>query len=129
MEPHSTFLSGTPRLTDVTGAKGLLPGGRQLPFLATKVVPPRCPGLIGRPRLLDMASRLPSKRLAVIKAPAGFGKTSLAATWAEWLRRRGDAVAWLAIDADDNEPAQFLFNMTQAVQRAASGVGADALDL
>ena len=49
-------------------------------FLATKLVPPRCEGLIPRPRLLDMVSQLSGKRLATIKAPAGFGKTSLAVT-------------------------------------------------
>ena len=54
------------------------PGGGELQFLATKVVPPRGLGLIERPRLFDMISQLPAKRLIVIKAPAGFGKTSLA---------------------------------------------------
>jgi LuxR family maltose regulon positive regulatory protein len=54
-----------------------------------------------------MASQLPAKRLAVIKAPAGFDKTSLAASWSEWLRRRGSSIAWLAIDSDDNEPPRF----------------------
>jgi hypothetical protein len=39
-------------------------------------VPPRTIGLIGRRRLLTIASQLPAKRLTVIKAPTGFGKTS-----------------------------------------------------
>ena len=129
MEPHSTSLSGAAPLSEVAAARGILLGGKQVPFLATKVVPPRCPGLIDRPRLLEMASRLPDKRLAVIKAPAGFGKTSLAATWSEWLRRRGSSVAWMSIDTDDDEPARFLLYMTQAMQRAAPGVGAGAIDL
>ena len=76
-----------------------------------------------------MASRLAGKRLAVIKAPAGFGKTSLAATWSEWLRRQGSSVAWMSIDTDDDEPARFLLYLVQAMQRAAPGVGADAIDL
>ena len=123
MEPHSNSVSGA------AAGKGPLRAGKQLPFLATKVVPPRCSGLIDRPRLLTMASRLPAKRLAVIKAPAGFGKTSLAVSWSEWLRQRGSSVAWLAIDSDDDEPPRFLFYVTQAMQRSAPGVGADALDL
>jgi LuxR family transcriptional regulator, maltose regulon positive regulatory protein len=93
------------------------------------VVPPRCPGLIDRPRLLALASRLTAKRLAVIKAPAGFGKTSLAASWSDWLRESANSVAWLAIDSGDDEPSRFLFYMTQAMRRAAPGVGSDALDL
>jgi LuxR family maltose regulon positive regulatory protein len=107
----------------------MLIGGKQVPFLATKIVAPRCPGLIDRPRLLEMASRLPAKRLAVVKAPAGFGKTSLAATWSERLRRRGSLVAWMSIDAADDEAARFLLYMTQAMQRAVPGVGAGAIDL
>jgi len=107
--------------------KGQVLDGRR--FLATKVVPPRCPGLIGRPRLLALASRLTAKRLAVIKAPAGFGKTSLAASWSDWLRESASSVAWLAIDSGDDEPSRFLFYMTQAMQRVAPAVGSDALDL
>ena len=56
-------------------------------FLATKVLPPRLPaGLIDRPRLVGLAERAEGKRLTVIKAPAGFGKTSLALTWLYRLR-------------------------------------------
>jgi LuxR family transcriptional regulator, maltose regulon positive regulatory protein len=123
MELHSTSSSGSR-----TG-EGPLPGGKRLPFLATKIVAPRCSGLIDRPRLLAMASQLPAKRLAVIKAPAGFGKTSLAVSWAEWFDQRGSRIAWLTIDPDDDEPSRFLFYVTQAIRRAAPEVGADALDL
>jgi LuxR family maltose regulon positive regulatory protein len=70
IEPHSVgAASESPAL------KGSMLGGKQLQFLATKVVPPRCPGLIERPRLLDVTSQLSEKRLAVVKGPAGFGKT------------------------------------------------------
>ena len=108
--------------------QGQVLGGKS--FLATKVrFPPRCPGLIDRPRLLALASRLAAKRLAVIKAPAGFGKTSLAASWSDWLRESASSVAWLAIDSGDDEPSRFLFYMTQAMQRVAPAVGSDGLDL
>ena len=53
--------------------------------IATKVLPPRCVGLIERPRLVDFVTQVQTKRLSVIKAPAGFGKTSLAVAWAERL--------------------------------------------
>ena len=62
-----------------------LAGEGRLPFLATKIVPARPGGLVARPRLRAMLSGLPAKQLGVIKAPAGFGKTSLAAAWAEQL--------------------------------------------
>jgi LuxR family maltose regulon positive regulatory protein len=123
MELHSTSPQGP------ATAKVPLPGGKRLPFLATKIVAPRSPGLIDRPRLLAMASQVPARRLAVIKAPAGFGKTSLAVSWSEWFGQRGSSVAWLAIDSDDNEPSRFFFYVTQAIRHAAPDVGADALDL
>jgi LuxR family maltose regulon positive regulatory protein len=122
IEPHSSPSSEAP-------GTGPFRGGKQVPFLVTKVVSPRCLGLIDRPRLLAMASRLQAKRLAVIKAPAGFGKTSLAASWSEWLRQNGSSVAWLTIDPDDDEPARFLFYMIQAIRRCAPGVGGDAINL
>jgi hypothetical protein len=75
-EPALTGSEGEP-----PPPKGAILDRKQLEFLATKLVPPRCEGLIPRPRLLDMVSQLSGKRLAMIKAPAGFGKTSLAAAW------------------------------------------------
>jgi LuxR family transcriptional regulator, maltose regulon positive regulatory protein len=109
--------------------KGSMLGGTQQQFLATKVVPPRCPGLIERPRLVGATSQLSEKRLAVLKGPAGFGKTSLAVTWLQRLQQSGNAVAWLTIDAEDDEPATFLFYVSHALQRACEGVGVAALDL
>jgi LuxR family maltose regulon positive regulatory protein len=123
-EPRSTGSEGEP-----APLKGRVIGGRQLQFLATKVVPPRVQGLIERPRLLGLTSQLSSKRLAVIKAPAGFGKTSLAAAWFQQLEQRDNAVAWLTIDSDDDEPTTFLFYVSHALQRACEVAGAAAIDL
>ena len=77
--------------------------------IATKLLPPRCVGLIERPRLLEFVPQVQTKRLSVIKAPAGFGKTSLAVAWADRLLQSGNPVAWLSIDANDDEPTQFIF--------------------
>jgi hypothetical protein len=65
--------------------------------LATKVLPPRCVGLVDRPRLLEFISQVQMKRLSVIKAPAGFGKTSLAVAWADRLLQSGSSFAWLVV--------------------------------
>jgi LuxR family maltose regulon positive regulatory protein len=104
-------------------------GGRQLQFLVTKVVPPRVQGLIERPRLLALISQFSGKRLALIKAPAGFGKTSLAAVWFQQLEQEGNKVAWLTIDSGDDEPATFLFYVSHALHRACEAVGAAAIGL
>ncbi|MGB6586186.1 MAG: hypothetical protein WBE93_09535, partial [Pseudolabrys sp.] len=103
--------------------------GKQHGFLGTKVISPRFSGLIARPRLLGLAAQLSTKRLAVIKAPAGFGKSSLAAAWSEQFQRTGNLVAWLTIDPDDNEPAQFLFYVAQALRSAHEEIGARAIAL
>ena len=106
-----------------------MPGGGQLPFLATKIVPARFRGLVARPRLLAILSELPAKRLGVIKAPAGFGKSSLAAAWAEKLEQNGNCVGWLTIDSDDDEATRFLFYVSHALHNACPDVGAGAIGL
>ena len=87
------------------------------------------PGLVPRPRLLAILSELPAKRLGVIKAPAGFGKSSLAAAWAEKLEQSGNCVGWLTIDPDDDEATRFLFYVSQALHHACPDVGAGAIGL
>jgi LuxR family maltose regulon positive regulatory protein len=112
-----------------TYGTGTLPSEGQLPFLATKTIAARFRGLVARPRLLAILSELSAKRLGVIKAPAGFGKSSLAATWAETLEQNGNCVGWLTIDSDDDEATRFLFYVSQALHHACPGVGADAIGL
>jgi LuxR family transcriptional regulator, maltose regulon positive regulatory protein len=111
------------------GAGSTMVGGGQPPFLTTKIVPARPLGLVARPRLLALLSELPTKRLGIIKAPAGFGKTSLAAAWAELLEQRGHSVAWLTVDSDDDEATRFLFYVSQALQHACHGAGTRAVEL
>jgi len=111
------------------GLSNTMVGAGQPPFLTTKIVPAQPFGLVSRPRLLGLLSELPTKRLGVIKAPAGFGKTSLAAAWAERLEQHGHCVAWLTVDSDDDEATRFLFYVSQAVQHACQGAGARAIEL
>jgi LuxR family transcriptional regulator, maltose regulon positive regulatory protein len=118
-----------PRSSHLAFGTGTLPGKGELPFLATKIVPARFRGLVARPRLLAILPELPDKRLSVIKAPAGFGKSSLAAAWAEKLEQSGNCVAWLTIDSDDDEATRFLFYVSQALHHACPDVGADAIGL
>ncbi|MGF6900332.1 LuxR C-terminal-related transcriptional regulator [Paraburkholderia sp. GAS348] len=99
-------------------------------FLATKVFPPRLPaGLIDRPRLASLAAQTEMKRLTVIKAPAGFGKTSLALTWLSVLGTSSARVAWLSLDADDDEPARYFNHLAHALRQACGNVGASVIGL
>ena len=118
-----------PRSSHLGIGTGDLPAGERLRFLTTKILPVRLKGLVARPRLLAVLPELPARRLAVIKAPAGFGKSSLAASWAETLEQGGNCVGWLTIDSDDDEATRFLFYVSQALHHACPDVGASAIEL
>jgi LuxR family maltose regulon positive regulatory protein len=110
--------------------KAAMPPNRPAFFLATKVFPPRLPaGLIDRPRLAALAAQTEVKRLTVIKAPAGFGKTSLALTWLDGLGTSSARVAWLSLDAEDDEPARYFNHLAHALRQACGNVGASVIGL
>jgi LuxR family transcriptional regulator, maltose regulon positive regulatory protein len=99
-------------------------------LLATKILRPRtAPGLIERQRLNELAAQVPEKQLAIIKAGAGFGKTSLALSWAQSLEENGHRVAWFSVDAEDNEPIHFLFYFAHALRHACAELGSEAVSL
>src|SRR5262245_15342010 len=79
--------------------------GDPVHYALTKTIAPAVGKFaVMRPRLLSLLARAAERRLTLIKAPAGYGKTTLAAEWSRRLRDAGDIVAWLSLDADDNEP-------------------------
>jgi LuxR family transcriptional regulator, maltose regulon positive regulatory protein len=93
-------------------------------LLATKLnlpVPP--PDFVPRPRLaerLDEGLGL-GRGVVLVCAPAGYGKTVLLADWA---RHTGLPVAWLSLDAGDNDSARFWQHAVAALDRACPGIGA-----
>ncbi|MFM0278266.1 LuxR C-terminal-related transcriptional regulator [Paraburkholderia sediminicola] len=116
--------------TKATNGTKAPPLNRPPLVLATKVFPPRLPaGLIDRPRLVSLAAQTETKRLTVIKAPAGFGKTSLALTWLKMLGTSSARVAWLSLDAEDNEPARFFNHLAHALRQACGTVGTSVIGL
>jgi LuxR family maltose regulon positive regulatory protein len=82
-------------------------------------VPPA--GLVPRPRLLAHLAQGIGRGLTVVCTPAGFGKTTLLG---EWARRSRRPVAWLSLDAGDNDPARFWRYVAAALERVRPGVGA-----
>jgi LuxR family transcriptional regulator, maltose regulon positive regulatory protein len=107
------------------------PGGDGSPlFPSTKIALPRFESWqIARPRLLAKLDLVKARQVTVLQAGPGFGKTSLAIAWAERLRRTGSSVAWLALDAEDDEPTRFFFGVAQALHRANEHVGTMAIRL
>jgi LuxR family maltose regulon positive regulatory protein len=111
-------------------AHAVMKPGEPIPVLLTKIQPPRSfAGLLDRPRLLSLLPLVRSKQLTVVKAPAGFGKTSIAAAWAEHLRQEGSLVAWFGVDQEDDEPSRFVYYVAQALRRAREGLGSTAIDM
>ena len=90
-------------------------------LLATKLHLPRPrPGFVPRPRLTDQLDEGLAQGLVLVCAPAGYGKTVLLADWA---RRGQQPVAWLSLDAGDNDPARFWRHVVAALERARPAVG------
>jgi LuxR family maltose regulon positive regulatory protein len=82
--------------------------------------------LVTRPRLLDMLEEGLTKKLIVLSAPAGFGKTTLLA---DWLSRRSQPAAWLSLDDADNDIARFLKYVVVALQTLDPQVDNTVLNL
>jgi LuxR family maltose regulon positive regulatory protein len=97
------------------------------PILATKLyMPPPRPDAVPRPRLAARLNEGLGRRLALISAPAGFGKTTLVSAW---LAASAQPVAWLSLDAGENDPARFLAYLVASLQTLAPQVGAGVLSL
>ena len=127
-------------------------GGMETPLLQTKLYIPqlRSADLVPRPRLIERLNEGLQRRLILISAPAGFGKTTLVSTWLNHLtqnrqkgKRAGKQVlppaplppssaaqfAWLSLDEGDNDLVRFLSYIIAALQQIQSGLGQASLDL
>jgi len=109
-------------IRSVKSARKSPPSLDDLSFLKPKVTPPKPPlGVIPRARLTGLADRVESSLLTVVRAPAGYGKTTLALAWADVLRQRGGLVAWLSLDPDDDEPLRFMHYVLRALKQPLPG--------
>ncbi|HSN37742.1 MAG TPA: LuxR C-terminal-related transcriptional regulator [Arthrobacter sp.] len=77
---------------------------------------------VHRTRLTEMLHSDRKRRLALIHAPAGFGKSTLAAQWMEILAAQGLVTVWLSLDRDDNNTIWFLSHLLQAIRKARPGL-------
>lgn len=97
------------------------------PILPTKLIaPPVRESLVERPRLLERLDRGLRATVTLVAAPPGFGKTTLLSNWAQ---RTGLPVAWLSLDATENDPTRFWVYVVHALRRVEPTFGADVLGL
>ena len=103
-----------------------------VPILSTKLhIPPPRPSIVRRPRLIEHLNEglAAGRKLTLISAPAGCGKTTLIS---EWLAGRGGVTpplpaAWLSLDIGDSDPVRFLAYLVTALQTISAGIGAGVL--
>ena len=92
---------------------GLRAGGG---LLRTKLAPPLIRGdTVARERLQAALDKGRYAKLALIHAPAGYGKTTLMVQWMKHLQTVGERVAWLGLDSSDNDVSQLLAELHAAM--------------
>jgi LuxR family maltose regulon positive regulatory protein len=95
------------------------------PLLSTKLyIPPVRPDLVSRPRLIERLNEGLDRKLTLISAPAGFGKTTLLSEWVAGMDR---PVAWVSLDKGDDELTRFWAYLITALQRVQPDTGQTAL--
>lgn len=77
-------------------------------------------------RLRLLAQLNAQRRVTLVSAPAGFGKSTLVSAW---LKTLAGATAWLALEEAENDPMRFWLYVCGALEYAAPGVGQSALAL
>src|SRR5450432_368622 len=98
-----------------------------IPILATKLHIPRPrPKVVFRPRLIERLNEGLHRKLTLISAPAGFGKTTLVSEWVAACER---PAAWLSLDEGDNDPTRFLTYFVTALQTIGPTIGKGILDV
>ncbi|MBL8133561.1 MAG: tetratricopeptide repeat protein [Anaerolineae bacterium] len=94
------------------------------PILSTKLfVPPPRSRAVLRPRLVERLNEGLRRKLTLISAPVGFGKTTLVS---EWIADCDQPAAWLSLDEGDNDPVRFMAYLIAALQTIAARLSADA---
>lgn len=93
-----------------------------------RLEPPQpAPAHLLRSRLLNLTARSPQPRVLLVRAPAGYGKTTLLGQIARRLRDGGSAVAWLSLDTADNDAARFVSCLAAATLPLLQGGTKEAM--
>lgn len=97
--------------------------------------------MVSRPRLIERLNEGLHRKLTLVSAPAGFGKTTLLSEWVRaivgarhaelpYAAPLADAphalplrVVWLSLDDGDNDPVRFLNYLIAALQQVDASIG------
>ena len=129
-----TLSSTDSRSSDVNGSagrsdNGAAEGAERAILLATKLHVPAVGGqLVHRGALLEALSAGRHRKLTLLSAPAGWGKTTLLAQWALGAGE-DQRFGWLSLDRSDNDPVWFWMYVVAALQQVSPGVGTRAFEL
>jgi LuxR family maltose regulon positive regulatory protein len=95
--------------------------------LLTKLhIPPAGDNIVHRPELHEKLNIGLGRKLIIISAPAGFGKTSLLS---DWIHQQKIPTAWFSLDNGDNDPVEFLSYIISGIQGIHAAFGQSALNL
>ncbi|RPI83617.1 MAG: helix-turn-helix transcriptional regulator, partial [Chloroflexi bacterium] len=96
-------------------------------LLSTKLfIPHPRPNLVSRPRLTERLHSGAERKLTLIAAPAGFGKTTLLS---EWTQQNPQNIAWISIDKNDKDPNMFWTYFITSLQHIYPQLGDKPLTL
>ncbi|WEK54970.1 MAG: LuxR C-terminal-related transcriptional regulator [Candidatus Cohnella colombiensis] len=92
-----------------------------MPILSTKLyIPLLRTRVVQRPRLIERLNEGLDRKLTLISASAGFGKTTLVSEWVTGCDR---PVAWLSLDEGDDDFTRFLTHLVAALQTIVENIG------
>lgn len=95
------------------------------PLLHHKLMPPRLnSNVIRRDELLSRLDQGLSRKLTIVTAPTGFGKTTLVSMW---IASRQFASAWVTLDQNDNDVSRFWTYVVSALRTLDSSIGKTTL--
>ena len=96
-------------------------------MLLTKLhIPTAGQNIVHRPELFEKLNTGLSRKLILVSAPAGFGKTTVVS---DWIDQNKIPTAWFSLDKGDNDPAEFLSYIISGIQNIHKEFGQSALKL
>lgn len=99
-----------------------LPGPEPAALARTKLLPPRLPPhVLALPRQLDLVDALLRHSVCLVRAPSGYGKSTLCARWHRTLADRRIDAAWVSFERDDDDLGRAVSYVMAAVRQALAG--------